>query len=931
MIRIAPPLAALLLVALGGTAAADVQSGRTKFVHGDYVGARADLAAVKPAERPAAGVLLARLELRLGEYAAAERRAAGLERSKNRAVAADASALLGEVYRVTGRYAQARKQLEQHVRKHPDHLRGRYLLGLVYRDLGDTARAKQTFELFVDEYNAGKIGFEDAQQSLYLGLAGRYLASFQFANDAFRDAVNLDTTLLEANIEWGHLFLEKYAASYAEQSFDEVLKSDPKHPDAHAGMARVRLEQSYDVAAARNHLTQALAINPKHLPSLLIRAELEIDSNQWDAAKATLDEVFAVNAELPEARSLLATIFWLRDDTAGFEREKARVLALNKGFAPLYHIIARSAVREHRYASAIELEEKAVALDPTYYAAMEALGTGYLRLGEEHKGLEWLRRAWEGDEYNVRTKNILDLFEDEIPKSYEFAATAHFRVRYPKQERPVLVRYVAPLLERAHADMVKRYGFTPTGPLVVELFSDPDHYSVRTVGLPNLGALGVCFGRVITSMSPSNGNINWAMVLWHELAHVFAIQMSSSRVPRWYTEGLSEYETIIARPEWRRENDVDIWAALEAGTLPSVADLNAGFLKPSMEEVLVSYHLSSVTIEYIAKTYGFPKVVDGLRLFGRGMETPEVIHKITGLTVAQFDAAFRKYLATRLAPYRGTFRLPSAGVDDVAKLEIAAAAAPNDALAHARLGLGYFYAGDADKAQAAMTRALAIDPKNKIALFVMGELELRQRNRDPARKLFLTLVGVGGDGYDVRGRLGLIAIQEGDIKEAEAQLNRAKQLDPERSDPYLMLAELYESKGRKQESLAEYERYVAIEQMQFAPVKHLVVEYGKLGRWDKVRRYGELGVDINPHDGELLLALGRAHLAGKQARRALYAFDSALIARPSLRRPALAHLGRAEAQLALRDRRGAAAALAHALKLEPANRDALVLKKRLRR
>ena len=45
-------------------------------------------------------------------------------------------------------------------------------------------------------------------------------------------------------------------------------------------------------------------------------------------------------------------------------------------------------------------------------------------------------------------------------------------------------------------DMAKRYRFRPKTPVVIELFQNPDHYSVRTVGLPNLGALGVCFGQV---------------------------------------------------------------------------------------------------------------------------------------------------------------------------------------------------------------------------------------------------------------------------------------------------------------------------------------------------------------------------------------------------------------------------------------------------
>jgi hypothetical protein len=155
--------------------------------------------------------------------------------------------------------------------------------------------------------------------------------------------------------------------------------------------------------------------------------------------------------------------------------------------------------------------------------------------------------------------------------------------------------------------MAKRYGFTPKIPVTVELYQDSDHYSVRTVGLPNLGALGVCFGQVITAMSPSNGDINWGMVLWHELGHVFAIQLSNSRVPRWFTEGLSEYETLIADPSWRRENDADIYGAVLAGTLPSVATINYEFVQPDGQKVVVAYYLSSVMIEYIARPTASPR------------------------------------------------------------------------------------------------------------------------------------------------------------------------------------------------------------------------------------------------------------------------------------------------------------------------------------
>ena len=78
------------------------------------------------------------------------------------------------------------------------------------------------------------------------------------------------------------------------------------------------------------------------------------------------------------------------------------------------------------------------------------------------------------------------LFEDVIPKQYELVEGLPFRYRVPQKEREILARYVTPMITREYQELVKRYGFTPKGPLIMELFSDPSHYAVRTVGLPGL-------------------------------------------------------------------------------------------------------------------------------------------------------------------------------------------------------------------------------------------------------------------------------------------------------------------------------------------------------------------------------------------------------------------------------------------------------------
>ncbi len=919
-------LVALLSVT---TARADLASGRAKLVAGAYQDAITLLDKVGGKDRPAARLLMVSALLATGAYPAAVTAATAVAGDADKAIAADGTVALAEVLCTIGRQGEARKLLEPLVAAQPGHLRARRMLALVLTDVGERDLAHKLWKQTMASYDAGKLDLDNPEDLFALAEAGRNLGQFQLANDSYQEIARLAPNLGEAQIAWAYLFLQKYASELADETFDEVLKVNPNQPDAHAGMAEALLESSYDLAAANHHLDLALAVNPKHVRALLTRALIAIDQNRWDVAGGTIDTVLAIDPSSTEALALRATIAWLRDDTAGYDLARTKAFAIDRGYAELYQIVARSAEREHRYADAIDLAKQAVTMRPDYFEAMSNVGLGYLRLGQEKDGVDWLKKAFAGDRYNVRTKNTLDLFEDTIPADYVFSSSKLFKFRYHKDEQKLLSRYIEPTLERAFADMSARYGFTPKTPVTIELYQDGTDYSVRTVGLPNLGALGVCFGQVITAMSPSNGNINWGMVLWHELSHVFAIQLSKQRVPRWFTEGLSEYETLRANPAWRRENDTDLAGALAEDTLPSVATINYEFVQPDPQRVVVAYFLSSVMIEYIVATYGFDKIVAALKLYGKGQETPAVIAAITGRSIAQFDADFKAFLGERLAAYQGTFRLPTVGLDDTTALEIALSAKPDDVLTRARLAVGYYYAGDAEKAADAAKTTLDLDPKQPWAIYVMAEVELRANLVDLAREDYEKLIAAGHDSFDIRIQLAQIAKAGGKLPTMISHLCAAKRLDPERSMPYAMLAEAYKEAGKVDEYLIETEHYAMLEQMQVGPLKELVDEYSKRQDWAKVRTYGEMALDIFPSDADLLMTLGKAYLGTGLPDRALYSYDSALVVDPPLRRPALAQLGRTRALLAKGDMKAAKAALALAAKTEPAHLEVLELQKLL--
>ncbi|MEZ4300927.1 MAG: hypothetical protein R3B70_38690 [Polyangiaceae bacterium] len=188
------------------------------------------------------------------------------------------------------------------------------------------------------------------------------------------------------------------------------------------------------------------------------------------------------------------------------------------------------------------------------------------------------------------------------------------------------------MLDEAWKSTVSRYGFTPKTPVQIELYSDTQDFSVRTSGLPNVGIQGVCFGQTLAAMSPAAAPFNWGNVLWHELGHVFAIQMSKNHVPRWFTEGLSEYETIVRRPEWQREEDPALFTALQQGRIPAVDGFNRAFTHvDSAEDITMAYFAASQIIVFMAEKYGLPKVVSMMPKWAAGKRTPQVVQEALGI------------------------------------------------------------------------------------------------------------------------------------------------------------------------------------------------------------------------------------------------------------------------------------------------------------
>jgi Tfp pilus assembly protein PilF len=819
--------------------------------------------------------------LRAGQYEAALKLAGKAKPEAARAVLASRALV------PLGRYAEARRALEAAVAGAPDDLPARDALMRLDALVGDRAALAPLLDRSYADWNGGRVDRHRAADLVAIATAARLDGNWKDANDTLRDAVRAEPRATRANLDWGWLFLEKHAASEAGQSFRAVVAVDPDEPDAHVGLARVALVERYDAAAARAELARALAVNPRHAGALALRAELALDREDFADAAADVALIRRTNAVDPGAAGVAAAAALLRDDASGYAAERDQHLAAHAKDGELFAFVAEALERQRRYADARTVAEEGVAADAANARCLSVLASTLLRLGDETRGLETLRRAWKIDPYDARTFNLLDLYEKVIPARYTTVSTAHLRFRVEPATRPAIEAVVAPFLEETYARYASRYGLEPHGPVTFELYGDPAHFGIRTVGLPGIGVSGVCFGRVITSVAPTNHAFNWGMVLAHELAHVFAIELSRSRVPRWFTEGLSEVETMRLRPEWARHDDVALWGAWRRGELPALVDLSNAFVDARDGDAAArAYAHAALAVDFLERRFGFGKLREALVAWGRGERGPGVLEHLAGMSASELEAAFRADLAKRWARYDAQYLPSQTLARPRAEATRAVAAAPRDAGAEARLGLAALAAGDRAAARAALARARALRPTaaadEAATFFLAGELALGAQDAAAAAAAFGGVLALGPafDGYDVRVRLALAELHENDLQATETNLRRAVAFDETRVEPHALLAELFAQHGREADRATELEAALRLEPQNATRSKELVLANARAGRSARVVATAPIAIFTDPADPDVHAALARALAATGQPSLAAKAYERALLFRP---------------------------------------------------
>jgi tetratricopeptide (TPR) repeat protein len=547
----------------------------------------------------------------------------------------------------------------------------------------------------------------------------------------------------------------------------------------------------------------------------------ENDPQLFHDAQKAYDRATTVDPSNDAAKIRLGELFLRKYNFEEAQKAFEEVLQTNPNDprdAELYATLAELAADVRLYKSASDFARQGVALDAKDWHAWSVLGMNQLRLGQIDTGRASLDKSFKGDPYNVWVKNTLDLLD--TYKNYDLTTSPRFQFMIEKDESPILAIYLRDLAEQAYTTFEKKYAYTPPPPVRIEVYRSHADFSVRTVGLAGLGALGVSFGTTLAFDSPAAkdaGPFNWGSTVWHELAHTFTLGSTDNRIPRWLSEGLSVYEEHHARPGWGFGVTPDFLAAYKAGKLVPVSRMNDGFMHPAYpEQVQFSYYQASLVCELIARDFGEPAILRMLQAYKDGQTTDQVFQKVLNTDLKSFDKRFDTYLNTRFGPVLASMTKtpPKIGANTPVESAVAmAATSPNDFGVQLFTGEVLITHNDLDRAIPYVERAREIFPEyggDDSPYAVLAMLYQKKGDQRKEADALVKWTSLTETNLKALERLATLLEQLGDAKGAADALDRAMFVNPFDVGMHQKLAELSRAAGDKQRTVRERAAIVAL-------------------------------------------------------------------------------------------------------------------------
>jgi tetratricopeptide (TPR) repeat protein len=281
------------------------------------------------------------------------------------------------------------------------------------------------------------------------------------------------------------------------------------------------------------------------------------------------------------------------------------------------------------------------------------------------------------------------------------------------------------------------------------------------VGLPYIGTVGACAGRMVAMQSPNDAprKFNWSRVLRHEFVHVVNLQQTHFNIPHWFTEALAVQNEGFPRPRLWNELLIERVRGLspfsersgyplgppdgreKKGTVPlgpakplyNLETINSGFIRPkSSDEWAMAYCQAELYADYMLERFGKDSLAKMLAAYADNANTSTAIRRSFGIDQVDFERGYLEYIRKVTA---GLGQGSNRREPKLADLEKALEEKPDDWNAAARLAHAYLLADEPKKARKLADEVLKHQPKQQLAAYVVARLLLKAGEEERAVKL----------------------------------------------------------------------------------------------------------------------------------------------------------------------------------------------------
>ncbi|MBI3468566.1 MAG: tetratricopeptide repeat protein [Planctomycetes bacterium] len=784
-----------------------------------------------------------------------------------------------------GDYPRAKEQAAAALKLDENSLLARWITAEIARVTGDLQSADASYKWFVDYYNREEVSDPDDLRLIALAAAqfarwNRLSDQFTFlVNELLPDALDEDERYWPAHYEAARLYLEKYNEAEATRELNAALAINPHAAELHAAAAELAL-QGYNLDEAKRSIDRALQLNPKLRSAWQFKSDwLMADFKVEDAAQV-LEQALKLNPVSEETLGRLAAAYIVLDGyrpgrpDSRFQKLHDEVVSRNPHSGVFFFTIGTRLEERRKFTEAEHFFQQAIERLPQLIGPQASLGMMYMRLGDEPQAQKLLDAAFEIDPFHLRVSNTLKVLE--VLDGYQTLETEHFVIKFDAEKDKVLARYAADYLENeVYPTLCKQFAFEPQGKSLFEIFNQARNtrahgwFSARMVGLPYIGTVGACAGKMVAMASPNDmpEKFNWARVLKHEFVHVLNLQQTDFNIPHWYTEALATLNEGYPRPEsWNRL----LAERVANDSLFNLDNINLGFIRPqSSDGWQMAYCQSELYAEYMLAAYGEDALAKLLAAYRENPNTRAALRRAFDVEQADFEQGYLEYV-TRIVAGLSVSQKPEEL--SFAELVRAQQADPGNADLAARLAVAHFERRAYPQARQLARKALESAPKQQQASYVIARLHLLVGDEDQAVETLNAALDEAAPDEKLVTLLAGLRIKAQKYDEAERLYLLAAKHDPQNNVWRKALARVYLLSGDDQKlsgvlaELAEQDSDDFTVRKKLAQLALAAKDYPATVKWANQA----IQIDVLDADAHWMLAQAYRELnQPKETRRAL--------------------------------------------------------------